>query len=97
MSTSDIDTGQTAPATAPRPWMRGVYMIVLAILFAIAETVLLAVAVIQFAWMIVYRDRQPALASFGAALGAWLREVARYQSAQTEQRPFPWADWPKPE
>ena len=100
MATTDTDAPRPAPSSGAeesRPWMRGVYMIIFLVLFAVAETVLTLVALLQFGWLIVYRQPQEALTRFGAALGRWLDEVARYQSARSEIRPFPWSDWPKGE
>ena len=77
-----------------RPWGRGLFMLIFVILFAVAETILTLIAIVQFGWLMVYREPQPALRRFGAALAEWLRQVGRYQSLDTEDRPFPWADWP---
>ena len=91
---SSTDTQAPTPAQGSRPWMRGVYMALFLLFFAVAETVLTLVAVVQFGWMLAYRAPQPDLRRFGVALGAWLAEVARFQSGETEEKPFPWGDWP---
>lgn len=80
----------------PRPWMRGLYMALFILFFAVAETVLVLVAVVQFGWLIAYRAPNPKITAFGASLSDWLRQVGRYQAAATEEKPFPWGDWPKP-
>ena len=36
----------------PSIWMRGLFMLIFAVFFGLAETVLLAIAVVQFLWMI---------------------------------------------
>ncbi|MEM9715313.1 MAG: DUF4389 domain-containing protein [Pseudomonadota bacterium] len=75
-------------------WMRGLIMIVMAILFGIAETVLFIMTVIQFFWVVFSGQKNQALTDFGAALGRWLKQVADFQTMETEERPFPWAPWP---
>lgn len=99
MTATDVDpkAGGKDQQGGARPWMRGVFMLVFAILFAVSETVLLVIAVIQFGWLLAYRAPQPALARFGSSLAKWLAQVARYQTAVAEERPFPWSDWPKPD
>lgn len=74
-------------------WMRGLWMIVLALLFALAETVLSVVAVIQFLWMLFTKEKNELLSEFGKDLGLWLSDVARFQSGATEEKPFPWKSW----
>ncbi len=74
-------------------WMRGLWMLAFAVFFAIAETVLLLVAVVQFLWMLLAGRKNDGLAEFGTGLGRWLHDVALFQSAASEARPFPWGKW----
>lgn len=74
-------------------WMRGLWMLVLALLFALAETILAVVAVVQFLWMMFTKEKNELLMEFGNDLGKWLRDVARFQSAVTDEKPFPWNKW----
>ncbi len=92
---SSSETPQTAATDAPRPWARGLFALIFIVLFAVAETLLTIVAVVQFGWMLFYRAPNARLRDFGVSLGAWMAQVARFQAAQSEDKPFPWADWPK--
>ena len=74
-------------------WMRGLWMLLLALFFGLAETVLLVVAVVQFFWMLFAKEKNRGLADFGADLGKWLHDVALFQSGASEERPFPWGKW----
>lgn len=79
-------------------WMRGLFMLILAVFFGFAQTLLALVAIIQFFWALFNSNTpNPALRHFGASLADWLRQTARYQTFASEDRPFPWADWPKGE
>ena len=84
------DAGHKAP---DRIWMRGLMMLILAVMFGLAETVLGVLALIQFLWMLVTKEKNALLMDFGADLGNWLADVARFQSGATEDKPFPWAKW----
>ena len=73
---------------------RGLMMIVFVIFVALAEYVLILVAVVQFAWMLLTGQPNEAIKSFGRSLAEWMAEAARFQSAVSEDKPFPWKSWP---
>ncbi|MFN6976956.1 MAG: DUF4389 domain-containing protein [Gemmobacter sp.] len=83
-----------ADAPKPSPWGRGLVMIVFAVLFNLAQTVLLFCAVAQFLWLLIDTKRNDWIAGFGESLGRWLQAVARFQTGASEDRPFPWDRWP---
>ena len=74
-------------------WMRGLWMIVLALLFGLGETILAVTALVQWLWMLFTKEKNGFLVDFGADMGAWMRDVARFQTGATEDKPFPWARW----
>ncbi len=73
-------------------WLRGLFMVIFAILFNIAQGLLVACAVVQFLWMLFAKERNRAVADFGEGLGRWMQAVARFQSGASEDKPFPWDD-----
>jgi|GEM_PF-1569470 len=93
-------TTQQAPFTSePEPdvypsgiWMRALHMVIFMILFGVAETLLFFMAVFQFLWMLFTRKRNPSVAQFGDQVSQWLRDVGRFQSGATDDKPFPWSD-----
>lgn len=86
----DSGEGVSAPKGI---WMRGLYMLILAFLFGVGETILVVVALVQFFWMLFSKEKNQFLADFGKDLGDWLAAVARFQAGATEDKPFPWAKW----
>jgi hypothetical protein len=74
-------------------WLRGLWMIVLAILFGVAETILLFAAVIQFFWLLFAKEKNQFIADFGKDLSAWLAKTAQFQTGASEEKPFPWTRW----
>lgn len=74
-------------------WMRGLKMIAFAFFFAIAETLLFASALVQFLWMLIKKEPNTAIASFGKGLGKWLQKVTKFQTGASEDLPFPWTNW----
>ena len=72
---------------------RFLFMLLFLVLFAIAETILWAVAVLQFLWMLFNQGRpNDNIAEFGARLGVWMKRVTMYQSGATDEKPFPWRE-----
>ena len=74
-------------------WMRLLWLILVAILISLANTVQFVLAVIQFIIMIVNKSKpNENLAEFGTALGLWFAKAVRYQSAASTAKPWPWSD-----
>lgn len=89
------DTTHTEDAQPESIWIRGMLMFVFLILFGLAETLLCAMTVIQFLWTAITGKPNVALVDFGDAMAEWLSQVARFQTMKSDDRPFPWGDWPK--
>lgn len=75
-------------------WTRGLYMLVLAIAFGVTEALLALVAIFQFLSALVTREISKPLQEFGANLAAYAYQIAQFVTFQTEEKPFPFADWP---
>ena len=73
--------------------MRLLWMVVISVMLSLAQTVLTFVTIIQFI-IILVSGRQPneRLADFGMTLGIWIAKAARYQTAASEVRPWPWSE-----
>ena len=95
MPLEDTDTNQSTPQDRKDIWLRGLWMLVLVILFGVAETVLLVAVVLQFAWMLIAKEKNGFLVEFGSSLGKWLNKTARFQTGASEEKPFPWTQWEK--
>ena len=72
---------------------RLVYMILIGIMLSFAGTVLGVLAVIQFVLMLINQGTpNERLAEVGTDLGIWMAKAARYQTAASEVKPWPWTD-----
>ena len=71
--------------------MRGLWMLIIIVLLRVADFLVLLVAVLQFGWLLFAKHRNDRLAEFGEKLGNWLAKAARFQSAASEDKPFPWS------
>ena len=75
------------------PWIRGLQMLVFAVLLEVAQWLLLVAALLQFLWLLFAKERNAHIAEFGDSLSKWLAGAARFQTAATEDKPFPWRRW----
>jgi hypothetical protein len=84
---------QFEPAEHDNMLQRLIYMVLIAIMISLAQTVLGVVTVIQFVIMLVNnKEKNERLAEFGTDLGIWVAKAARYQTAASEVKPWPWSD-----
>ncbi len=92
---SDLDSGPRVlpePGATPKAsiWLRGLMMLIFAILIGLAQTILHAPTIVQFVLMLLDKGKPNArIAAFGKDLGGWLSKAAAYQTAQTEAKPWP--------
>ena len=80
--------------TARDVWMRGLFMLLFMIGFALGQWLLNLLAVVQFVWLLLARERTQFIASFGNSLSIWLAAVGRFLTCAADHKPFPWAPWP---
>jgi len=83
-----------APET-PSRWQRLIPMVILLVCLSLAESIYYVLALVQFIWAMIEGKPNARLASFGASLAEWVRVDGRYLSYASEEKPFPWAAWPK--
>lgn len=74
-------------------WLRLVHMFIIAVLMSMASTLLGILTVAQFVIML-FNKRAPndQLAEIGTTMGVWMAKAARYQTAASEVKPWPWTE-----
>jgi hypothetical protein len=84
---------QIEPEQPDSMLLRFIYMLLIAVLISLAQTVLGAATVVQFVIMLVNK-KQPneRLADFGTDLGIWIAKAARFQTAASNVKPWPWTE-----
>lgn len=76
-------------------WLRVFYVIVFAVIFSIADTVLAAVVVFQFLSRLLTGAVNERLQVFGQQLSTYLYQMLIYFTFNSDERPYPFAAWPK--
>lgn len=84
---------QFEPETPDNMLQRLIYMVLIAIMISLAQTVLGVATLVQFIVMLV-NNKEPnrRLADFGTDLGIWVAKAARYQTAASNVKPWPWSE-----
>ena len=98
MATSDTSRqdGEVENNNRSETWKRGLFMLLLIIFFGLAQSLLFMGTVVQFLWLLFARSPNALLVRFGASLGKWLEDTARFLTCASEEKPFPWREWPAP-
>jgi hypothetical protein len=69
-------------------------MLLFAVAYGVAELLLLVTAVFQFLYLLVTGKTVERLLIFGENLSRYFYQIIRYLTFNTEERPFPFSDWP---
>jgi hypothetical protein len=94
MSEEKTDSGSPGGGAREAILIRALFMILFIIIYYVAEWLVVAVAVFQWVVVIVTGKQNPQLASFGEGMSRFVYQVARFLTFGTEDKPFPFAEWP---
>ncbi len=75
-------------------WKRILFMIVFAIAYNVAEVVLIVVVIVQLGFKLITGNTNDQLVNFGNQLSQYVFAIFKYLTFNTEERPFPFAEWP---
>ena len=75
-------------------WIRGLYILLFAILYGIAEIVLWAIVLYQFGSQLLAGHPNNRLLAFSRGLNAYIYQILQYISYRSDEKPYPFADWP---
>lgn len=76
--------------------LRILWMVVFLIVWQLAELLLGAVVLLQLGYRLFYGAPNASLLSFGDSLSQYLAQIGRFGTFNTDEKPWPFADWPKP-
>lgn len=80
--------------TSPGIWWRALYMVLFAVAFSIAKTIIVFLVIIQFLSILVTGGANEPLLKFGTNLSTYVYQILQFQTFNTETQPFPFSDWP---
>ncbi len=80
--------------TKSSTWIRGLYILLFAVIFELSTLVTYAVAALQFLINLFTGGPNKRLQGFGGELSAYVRQIVSFLTYADELTPFPFSDWP---
>ncbi len=80
---------------APQHWLRLVYMLLFALCLQVALFLMWPLIVVQFLFALITGHDNSNLRHFSAGLGAYINQTLQFLTYNSEEKPFPFADWPQ--
>ncbi len=76
-------------------WLRFVFMVLFAGIACVASYVVAVLIFIQFVFALFTGNPNDRLRIFGASLSQYIFEILSFLTYNSEDKPFPFADWPE--
>ncbi len=76
--------------------LRGLYMLLFAVITRLAEFVIWAAALIQLVYKLSTKKPNDRIIKFGDSLAQYVTQIVRFQTFNSEEKPFPFQSWPTP-
>lgn len=89
-----MDPKLKAKLSAKNKWIRFIYLILYAIIVAIAKYLVYLTALIQFIVVLFTDEPILGLKEFGDNLSVYIGQVYRFMTYNTDVMPFPFNPWP---
>ena len=82
------------------PWsketvIRLLYVVLYALIYAVAEVVVAAVIILQFGFKLATGKINDRLNSFSASLNRFIYQILEFATLRSDDKPFPLGDWPE--
>lgn len=74
--------------------LRILWMLLYALAWQVAAPLLMLTVLLQVVYRVFKGQPHAGLARLGGGIGGWLAQIACYASFQSEDKPWPVADWP---
>lgn len=78
-----------------KTWLRGLYMLLFAIFYGIAEIVITAVVLFQFLLTLFTGHTNERLLKLGQSLGTYVYQILQFLTFNSEYHPYPFGAWPR--
>jgi len=94
LGVSDRENGVLDHLKNKETWLRLVFMLLFGIVFQIVKSIVFLVAIVQFLFTLLTGKAHGRIKVLALGLATYLRETTEFLTFVTEQKPYPWADWP---
>jgi len=76
-------------------WQRVLFTAIFWVIFYVSQIIIAAVVVAQCVFFLIGGQANQQLLTFGENLSRYVHDVLKFVTFNTEQRPFPFSDFPK--
>ncbi|NAS99446.1 DUF4389 domain-containing protein [Pseudomonas syringae pv. actinidifoliorum] len=76
--------------------LRILWMLLFLCVWHVAQIVLAGVVLVQLGYRLIYGAPSGSLMNFGDSLSQYLAQIGRFGTFHSDQKPWPFADWPAP-
>ena len=78
-----------------KTWLRGLYMLLFAIFYTVAEIVITAVVIFQFLLALFTGKSNERLLKLGQSLSTYVYQILQFLTFNSDYHPYPFGAWPK--
>lgn len=76
-------------------WLRLVFMLIFAAILQLASLVMWVLVIAQFLFSLITGEDNQNLRKFGHSLSVYIFDTLKFLTYTSEEKPFPFADWPQ--
>lgn len=80
--------------TSSKHWLRLLFMVFFAAILQLASVIMWVLVIVQFLFSLITGQDNQQLRRFGHSLSRYIYDVLRFLVYSSEEKPFPFADWP---
>jgi len=89
-----MDEAMKDRLTRTSTWVRGLYMLLFALIYSIAEILVAFIAIFQFFALLIAGRPMDRLVEFGDDLTVFVYEILQFVTFNSEDKPYPFGPWP---
>lgn len=75
-------------------WLRVLFMVLFALILQVAAAIMWVVVVLQFLFSLFTGETNTRLRQFGHSLATFIYQTWQFLSYNSEEKPYPFQDWP---
>ncbi|MFY9180328.1 MAG: DUF4389 domain-containing protein [Venatoribacter sp.] len=76
-------------------WLKTFYIVAFYFVYRVLDVLVLIVAAGHWLFQLVTGSRNDSLHDIGQSLGIYSQQIIHFLTSVTEEKPFPFQDWPK--
>ncbi|HUH57268.1 MAG TPA: DUF4389 domain-containing protein [Pseudomonadales bacterium] len=76
-------------------WVKTLFVVMFFLVYRVLDIVLLLATLGQWLFTLITGSPHASLVKFGASLGLYLQQITFYLTSVSEDKPYPFQDWPR--